>query len=120
VTTAPFETSYEYRATVIRWVDGDTVDLNVDLGFHLTLAGRFRLTGIDTPERGRPGALEAHARAEALAPVGTEVLVLSEKSDKYGRWLGTILITHDGPPVNHTLVYEGLAKPYDGGTKDAS
>lgn len=113
------QTAYEYRGTVVRWVDGDTVDMNIDLGFHLTMAGRFRLDGIDTPERGRPGSLEAKARAEALAPVGSHVMVLTEKGDKYGRWLA-VVCPPEGPPVNVTLVYEGLAKPYDGGAKDAS
>lgn len=113
------QTAYEYRATVVRWIDGDTVDLNVDLGFHLTMAGRFRLDGIDTPERGRQGHLEAKARAEALAPVGSDVLVITEKGDKYGRWLA-VLCPPVGPPVNVTLVYEGLAKPYNGGAKDAN
>ena len=117
--------SYEYKATVVRWIDGDTVELVVDVGFHITYRDHFRLIGIDTPERGRPGAAEAHARAEALAPVGTEVMIATEKSDKYGRWLANVYpdavpIVSNQRTVNGILIAEGLAKLYWGGTKDAS
>lgn len=47
--------AYTYRATVTRWGDGDTVDLAVDAGFDVTVNTRFRLHGIDTPERGNEG-----------------------------------------------------------------
>jgi micrococcal nuclease len=113
------ETAYEYRATVVRWIDGDTVDLNVDLGFRLTMAGRFRLDGIDTPERGTNGYIQAKARAEVLAPPGTELLAFTSKADKYGRWLAC-LWPDVGPMINAQLVHEGLAKPYNGGAKDAN
>lgn len=110
--------TYEYHATVNRWVDGDTVELTVDLGFHLTYTDHFRLYGIDTAERGRPLAAEAKARANELAPVGAQVLAKTTKGDKYGRWL-TIIDLSTGIEVNSTLVSEGLAKPYFGGTKNA-
>ena len=110
------ETAYEYKARVVRWIDGDTVDLNVDLGFRLTMADRFRLTGIDTPERGKAGYDTARQRAERLAPVGSDVLVRTFKADKYGRWLATIW-SDVGPTVNSALIEEGLAKPYLGGAK---
>jgi len=111
--------TYEYHATVNRWVDGDTVELTVDLGFHLTFRDHFRLAGIDTPERGRPGATAATTRANELAPVGAQVLARTSKGDKYGRWL-TIIDLATGVEVNSTLVSEGLARPYAGGAKDAS
>jgi micrococcal nuclease len=111
------ETAYEYKARVVRWIDGDTVDLNVDLGFRLTMAERFRLDGIDTPERGKAGYDTAKMRAAELAPVGTDVLIQTAKADKYGRWLAAIW-TDVGPTVNHVLVEEGLAKPYYGGHKE--
>lgn len=46
---------YDYRATVIRVVDGDTADLRVDLVFDVSINSRYRLSGIDAPERGKPG-----------------------------------------------------------------
>ena len=50
---------YKYRARLVRCVDGDTADLDVDLGFYLTAKIRCRLTGVNTPERGRENFKEA-------------------------------------------------------------
>lgn len=110
--------TYQYNAQVVRWVDGDTVELTVDVGFKLTYTSHFRLLGIDTPERGKPLAAEAKARANALAPAGSQVMIATAKDDKYGRYLAYVSI--GGATVNATLISEGLAKPYFGGTKDAS
>jgi hypothetical protein len=66
---------YEYEAEIVRWVDGDTVDLRVSLGFGITRADRFRLYGIDTPERGQPGHGEATAFCMGAAPVGSLVTI---------------------------------------------
>lgn len=106
---------YEYAATVVRWVDGDTVDLRVDLGFHLTQEARFRLLGVDTPERGQEGHVEARVYCERIAPVGAEVEAVTTKADKYGRFLVTIW--SGGVEVNASLLAQGLAVPYAGGTK---
>ena len=96
---------YEYSARVIRWVDGDTVDLMVDLGFHMTTTQRFRLLNIDTPERGEPNYAEARICAEKALPPGSTVTVQTVKSDKYGRWLADI------PVVREALVAGNLLKP---------
>ena len=112
----PLTISYTYRATVVRWVDGDTVWLTIDLGFRMTSTTDFRLYGINTPERGQLGYTEATARANALAPLGSGVLVTTYKApDKYGRWLAEIFAS--GIDVNQTLITEGLAVAYFGGTK---
>lgn len=104
--------AYTYAAIVDRWIDGDTVDLRVDVGFRITIEDRFRLIGIDTPERGRPGYREATARAEELAPPGTVITVKTQpEPGKYGRWLGEIILP-DGTTVNDRLVAEGHAAPY--------
>jgi micrococcal nuclease len=112
---------YEYRATVLKWVDGDTVDLCVDQGFGDARTDRFRLYGIDTPERGQANYHEATALAMETAPVGSVVTIRSYKpeamrQDKYGRWLAEI-ITDAGDTVNNVLVASGYAVPYFGGTK---
>lgn len=109
--------TYHYSATVERWIDGDTVELTVDLGFRMTYRDHFRLAGIDTPERGKPGSVDAWVRAKELAPQGSTVLAVTSKSDKYGRWL--TVISEAGVEVNSTLVSEGLAVPYNGGAKSA-
>ncbi|WNO25880.1 nuclease [Arthrobacter phage Altadena] len=110
---------YEYQAEVVRWVDGDTVYLTVDLGFRMSSTTSFRLYGIDTPERGRPGAKDASARAAELAPAGSEVHIRTHKDpDKYGRWLVEVEIPERfGVTVNEVLVEEGHAVGYFGGTK---
>ena len=113
---------YEYDAQIIRWVDGDTVDLRVDLGFGTSWASRFRLYGVDTPERGKPGYAEATAFCMGAAPVGADVRIKSYrpemmKQDKYGRWLAVIVPAFAASSVNDGLINAGLAVPYFGGTK---
>jgi len=109
--------NYTYNATVERWVDGDTVDLRVDLGFTVWIRQRFRLDGIDTPERGQPLWKEATERAKALLPEGSAILVKSFKTDKYGRYLGVLTSEALDKSVNDILVEEGFAKVYHGGKR---
>ena len=115
---------YAYSARVIRWIDGDTVDLRVDLGFRTFVETRFRLYGIDTPERGQANHDKATALCNVLAPVGSEVFIRTHKDpDKYGRWLADVrgpiveLDTTEGVNINERLVEFGLAVRYFGGTK---
>lgn len=113
------EVNYIFNAKVVRWVDGDTVDLDVDLGFHFHASMRFRLLGLDTPERGQINYREATEFSKALAPVDKSVLIQTvkdEKADKYGRYLVTI--ESDNVVVNAKLLESGLAKAYDGGHKE--
>lgn len=111
------EPAYTYTATVLRHVDGDTLDLSVDVGFHITVADRFRLYGVDTPERGQPGYHEATAHNERVAPAGSTVTVHTLKAgDKYGRWLA-VLFLPDGSTLNQRIMDEGLGVRYLGGTK---
>lgn len=108
---------YTYKAIIIRWVDGDTVYLKVDLGFRTTIETDFRVYGINTPERGQLNYKEATADANRLAPVGTEVTIQTYKDpEKYGRWLANIF-TPDGIDVAQTIIADGLGVPYFGGTK---
>lgn len=109
--------TYNYNAEVVRWVDGDTVELDVDLGFHLRYKDHFRLLGVDTAERGRPLAAEGKALSISLAPAGASVTINTTKGDKYGRWLTTVT-TAAGENVSAELIKAKLAKPYFGGTKE--
>ena len=85
---------YEYRAKLIRAVDGDTIDCEVDLGFNVFARLRFRLASVDTPERGHPGFHEATDELlELIAGVEEEdgwFPLWSEKTGKYGRWIANI------------------------------
>ena len=112
--------SYIYRhVDIIRVVDGDTVDLEIDLGNHTRWRTRFRLMGIDTPERGKPGYREATIHLIDL--LGNVIdHVETHKPDKYGRWLIDIYIpTNQGGTlhVNKLMALDGHAKEYFGGKK---
>ena len=100
---------YKYRAEVVRVVDGDTVDATVDLGFNLKLSARFRLLGINAPEKNTKEGKESLARLAVLLPVGSSVVVQTtkDKKEKFGRYLGTFLL--NGKSVNQQLVDEGFA-----------
>jgi len=105
---------YTYKAVIVRIVDGDTLDADVDLGFHMKTRQRFRLARIDTPERGQEGFTEATDRVKELCPVGSEVIIKSEKTGGFGRWLGEIIVQVGDLEVNvgDQLLLEGYAKLY--------
>lgn len=96
---------------VDRVVDGDTVDLLVDVGFHLTAVQRFRLLGVDTPERGEPGWSEATAALNRWLYESDELRVISRKSDSFGRWLGDVR-REDGSTASDFLIANGFGKVY--------
>ena len=100
---------YAYRATIHRWVDADTVDLAVDLGFSMSARLRFRLARVNAPERGQLGHDGALALAQGLMPVGSPVIVESYKGDRYGRWIGEIR-TLAGVNVSDALLTSGVAR----------
>lgn len=111
---------YEYAALVVAVVDGDTVDLDIDLGLRTFRRDRFRLAGVDAPELRaadpEPGRA-AKAELARLLPMGAAVTVRTEKdrTEKYGRWLATVL--NGAVNVNERMVTGGFAKPYDGGPR---
>lgn len=105
---------YEYIGTVTNVVDGDTVDVTVDLGFKVTTAQRLRLAGVDTPERNQAGFNEAKAFTEAMIG-GKLVSIKTHKVSKFGYYLADIYV--DGKNVSQELIAVGLGKPYDGGKK---
>ena len=112
---------YEYSAKLVRVVDGDTVDLEVDLGFSITVRDRFRLDGIDTPERGQKGFQKAKTFLTRLLKDKELVVRTAKAKEKYGRYLAEIFVEFAGPidtSVNAILVAKKLAVPYDGGKKD--
>lgn len=112
---------YDYAILdVRRVVDGDTVDLTLgeDIGFYITtiVNVRFRLLGIDTPERGQPGYAEAgeYVRSWLAANAG-KARCSTHKADSFGRWLAYVYITRDDGTVsslNDDLVAAGHAVVY--------
>ena len=98
---------YRYRAHVDRWVDADTVDLLVDLGFAMFAHLRFRLARVNAPERGTDEHPAALAIVERLAPAGSQVFVESRRGDRYGRWIGEIT-TAAGIDASDALLAVGV------------
>ena len=112
---------YEYRCNIVKIIDGDTVDVDIDLGFGVWMTNeRVRLYGIDTPES-RTRDLEEKAKGLA-AKIRLEELLEEDKFvleshgvGKFGRCLGTLHV--DDVNVNKTLVKEGHAWEYYGGKR---
>jgi len=119
--------AHEFKAHLVRVVDGDTIDADIELGFSIFMRDRIRLMGIDTPEsRTRNleekswGLAAKHRLIELLAETDGEFILKTEDMEKgkFGRVLGTIMI--NGKDANQSLIEEKLAIPYEGGNKDES
>jgi micrococcal nuclease len=119
---------YQYKCKIIKVLDGDTVDIDLDLGFNIILTSqRVRMAGIDTPESRTTiaeekvrGQLSKKKLAEKL-PIGSWQIIETQKSDnnddKFGRILG-VFILEDGTKVNDWLIKNNYAVPYKGENKE--
>ena len=118
---------YEYRVKrLINVVDGDTIDVEIDLGFDISITKRVRLAGIDTPESRTTNkvekslGLESKARLKQLLSDAKLIVIKTEKpdsSEKYGRVLGWLYIDDTKVSINDTLIASGYAWSYLGDTK---
>ena len=113
---------YEYKATIVKVVDGDTVDVDIDLGFDVWLRNqRIRLYGIDTPEcrqrnkAGKAHGLLAKAYVQKALVVGEVYALRTREKGKFGRYLGEIKVGRT--TINKVLIKEGLAVEYTGQSK---
>lgn len=114
------KTEYLYSGLVKRVVDGDTVDIVVDLGFSVNVEMRFRLYGIDTPEKNDPSesVRELAIKASQWATTeltGKTVTIKSHSTDKYGRYLAEVFLGERD--INKELITLGLARSYHGEKK---
>jgi len=109
---------YQYVAKLHRVVDGDTVDLDVDLGFTVSVLVRFRLSGINAPEMtgtAHDAGKASKAGLETLLALADKGMIYVESTgkDKYGRWVAKLMFvsTAGGAvvDVSQTLVTEGFA-----------
>lgn len=125
---------YEYRCKVLRVVDGDTVDVDIDLGFGVWMhKERVRIMGIDTPESRTKDLVEKSYGLRAkefmkyLMPIGSMQIIKTQKdkTGKFGRILGDFIIEHKDDNNNYSnklasvLMMENYhAVPYKGQNKD--
>ena len=121
---------YEYRSKILRIVDGDTVDVDIDLGFGVWMhKERVRMMGIDTPESRTRDKVEkkfglaSKEFVKSFLPIGSMQVLKTEidksgedKKGKFGRILGDFVI--DKEFVTHIMINEGYAVKYNGQNKD--
>ena len=122
---------YNFRVIEINKVlDGDTIDVTIDLGFDLYKKERVRIAGVDTPEKRTRNLEEKALGIDATnwlkdklegAVAGDDDLVIRTELDggvgKYGRLLGWLYIGDSNLSLNEQMITEGYAWSYDGGTK---
>lgn len=108
---------YEYKAEVLKVVDGDTIDVIIDLGFSIKTEQRLRLRGIDvyetrlgvkTSEEEKQLGLEAKEFVENLFAENKDVIVRTEKTDKYGRYVADV--TFGEYDLRELLIEKGYEK----------
>jgi micrococcal nuclease len=111
---------YEYDARFVRVIDGDTVDLVIDLGLDVQLTIRVRLAGVNCPERsaGAPWRLASEFTQEWLVAAGASVSIrtVKDRREKYGRYLAWVYPRggFDQPTLNQRLLDSGHAVPMGG------
>ena len=115
-----------YVKKVTKVVDGDTIDVDIDLGFDICFSSRVRLAGIDTPESRTTDKAEKALGLEAKSYVKTQidsaktVVIKTEKmdsSEKYGRILGWVFLDNSPVSLNQKMIDDGYAWGYLGDTK---
>ena len=122
---------YNFRVTeIVKVLDGDTIDVLIDLGFDLYKKERVRIAGVDTPEKRTRDLEEKALGIDATnwlkdklegAIDGDDMLTIRTELvggvGKYGRLLGWLYIGDAEVSLNEAMIEEGYAWPYDGGTK---
>lgn len=118
---------YEYRVKkLLNVVDGDTIDVDIDLGFDISLMKRVRMAGIDTPESRTTDKMEKALGLEAKEYLkknikdATTIVIkteLPDSSEKYGRILGWVYVDGATKSVNEKMIEDGYAWGYMGETK---
>jgi micrococcal nuclease len=118
---------YEYRVKkLINVIDGDTIDVDIDLGFDISLLRRVRMAGIDTPESRTTDkaekvlGLESKEYLKKIMKDSKSIVIkteLPDSSEKYGRILGWVYLDGATKSINEQMIEDGYAWPYMGETK---
>lgn len=110
---------YQYKIKNIKKiVDGDTLDIEIDLGFNLVITQRIRLKDVNAPEtktlnqEEKINGLVAKEWLKNILSQENELIIETTKEDKYGRMLGTLYVLGDSISLNEKMLNEGIAKPY--------
>jgi micrococcal nuclease len=98
---------FTYNATLERVIDGDTIDVTLDLGFKIYSKQRIRLARINAPEMKTQEGEEAKTSLVRILPVGTELIISTKKTDIYGRYIGEVTLNDIN--LNDRLVELGQA-----------
>ena len=119
---------YIYRIkNILKVVDGDTIDADIDLGFSISLEKRIRLAGVDTPEsrttdlKEKAMGLESKEWLKKKLEGAKDIIIkteLPDSTEKYGRIIGHLFINGQESSLNNQMINDGYALAYDGGTKD--
>lgn len=107
--------SYEYTGTIVEVLDGDTLKIDVDLGFGIVMRRmKVRLNRINSAEKNTPGGIRAKlALSEAALGRRCVISTLKDKTEKYGRYLGEV-VPEGGENLSDYMVSKGLAVLWDG------
>ena len=111
---------YIYKIRVLRVVDGDTIDAEIDLGFDISIQKRIRLHGINAPEvrtrdkKEKARGIKAKEYLESVVKYQNNILYLkSMDKGKYGRCIGILFeVDFDDCSINDDMIHEGHATPY--------
>lgn len=120
---------FEYHAKVNKVIDGDTINVDIDLGFNVILSNQnVRLLGIDTPESRTSdkiekifGTLSKEKTKEFLDKRDNQIIlqtILSDSEEKFGRLLGKVIDPKDKTALNDWLIVNHYAVAYNGENKD--
>lgn len=106
------KTVWLFPCSLVQVVDGDTVDLDIDVGFYLRARVRVRLMGVDAPEKRKATMLSARASELWLRErlQGQDLLVRTYKSDAFGRWLADLFIVGSSVSINRQMIDSGKAR----------
>lgn len=106
---------YTYEAKVIKVIDGDTVDLDIDLGFHIRITKRIRLSFINAPEMNTDLGKRSKDFLLKSIPQESNVIIKTQldKTDKYGRVLGEIFAPDQISSINKLMIDGGFAEYYN-------
>jgi micrococcal nuclease len=107
--------TWSYRATVTDVVDGDTIGVDLDLGFNLHMGVRVRLAGCNARELEAPGGQAARRALRRLVKPGDQVQVVSTGWDRYAERIdGRVLTPAGGPDLSVQMIAAGWAAPWNG------